>query len=94
MTKFHSVSLSDLRAQARSHLDALLMGVTNHSASAADFAIARLALESLPLTTAAVAIARNRLDNAWAYLRAGEHGAAGYELGLLARDSALVGNDA
>ena len=44
----------------------------------------REALEALPLATEEAAVMRNRLANARSYLEAGEHGAASYELRLLA----------
>jgi hypothetical protein len=50
-----------------------------------EFQEAREALEALPLTTAEIATARNRLENARGYVEAGERGAARYELRLLRR---------
>jgi hypothetical protein len=43
----------------------------------------RARLEALPLSTGAFALAVCRLDNARTYLRAGETGAAAFELRLL-----------
>jgi len=43
----------------------------------------RARLEALPLPTGAFSLAVCRLDNARTYLRAGETGAAAYELRLL-----------
>jgi hypothetical protein len=90
---FH-VNLAEIYAHAVASLDRLIAQVASHAPSAADFDGVRAALEALPLNTEEAGAARNRLDNVRRYLEAGEHGAARYELRLLARGLARIGEDA
>jgi hypothetical protein len=77
--------LEETRSHACTLLDEIIEQVFSSGCSSPRFREAREALEALPLTTAEIATARNRLNNARSYLEADERGAAYYELRLLRR---------
>jgi hypothetical protein len=70
-----------------------LQGKLRNQAGPRDFDAVRTALESLPGTTGAFALACQRLDNAVQYHRRGEEGAANYELTLLRHSLAREAKD-
>jgi hypothetical protein len=87
LTKSSQFLLEQRFAHAVTCLERLILEVSVGTTSAASWDVARAALESLPLTTDECATARNRLENARRYFETGEHGAANYELRLLARSA-------
>jgi hypothetical protein len=85
--------LGQTRSHACARLDDIIEQVSDSGCPAVKFREVRQALEALPLTTAEIATARNRLDNARNYGEAGERGAARYELRLLRRSLEQQRND-
>jgi hypothetical protein len=86
MKKPAAGNVEQIRAHAFTCLAKLIVQVFSAGCATAEFQEAREALEALPLTTAEITIARNRLNNAQHYLQSGECGAAQYELRLLRRN--------
>jgi hypothetical protein len=85
MKKPSTETLEQRRAHAFTCLTQLIEQVYHFGCPTAGFREAHEALETLPLTVAEYATARNRLTNARSYREAGERGAALYELRLLWR---------
>ena len=83
VARFDQLSLDDLWAYVAELLGALVADALPGEGADEEFARARSALECLPLNTEEFATANNRLANARSYFRAGECGAARYELRLL-----------
>jgi hypothetical protein len=83
MLTFHSLTVQEQYYRAARAVAAVLVRVCRGSCPEPLLDRVRARLEILPLPTAAFALAVRRLDNARTYLRAGESGAAAFELRLL-----------
>jgi hypothetical protein len=83
MSKSSSITVLERYARAARAVATVLMRVCQGSCPEPLLGVVRGRLEALPLPTEAFALAVRRLDNARTYLRAGETGAATYELRLL-----------
>ena len=83
MLTFHSLTVQEQYYRAARAVAAVLVRVCRGSCPERLLGRARACLQALPLSTGAFALAVCRLDNARTYLRAGETGAAAFELRLL-----------
>ena len=83
MLTSHSLAVQERYYRAARAVAAVLVRVCRGSCPEPLLGRVRARLETLPLPTGAFALAVRRLDNARTYLRAGETGAAAFELRLL-----------
>jgi len=88
MHKASPKTLDQLRVRAGACLDDLLENTFEGHWRGTEFSAA---LEALPLTTAEISTARNRLQNARRYVECGEPGAARFELRMLSLQISLTG---
>jgi hypothetical protein len=79
-----ATTIQEVRQEAILKLAAVLQMLHRRSDPRDHLESVRSLLESLPLSTGEYGIAQNRLRNAERYLRSQEHGAARFELQMLA----------
>jgi hypothetical protein len=93
MNNLSPPTVEHLRLQLLACLDDLAWEPLDRQRRNAAVQHARAMLETLPLTTAEIATARNRLENARSYQERGEHGAAHFELRLLGLQVSSIGGE-
>jgi hypothetical protein len=79
-----ATTIQEVRQEAILKLAAVLQMLQRRSDPRDHLETVRSLLESLPLSTGEYGMAQNRLRNAERYLRSQEHGAARFELQMLA----------